>query len=63
MQLNETVPSVNKTPLLYFKDFYDSPKHWIGFEKDFEVGNRILKEFIPYVQKLHLLPKTVEHKS
>jgi len=42
----------NQIPLLYFKDFYTWPRNWMGFEIDIEVGNKILQEFIPFIEYL-----------
>jgi len=50
MQSSEQVSSVSKIPLLYFKDFYNWPRDWMGFEADLEVGSRILTEFIPFIE-------------
>ena len=52
MQLKETVSSINKIPLLYAKDFYEWPEHWMGFEKDIDFGKKILQEFIPFIEFL-----------
>ena len=39
-------------PLIYYKDFYDWPKHWMGFKEDIDVGGKILQEFIPFIEFL-----------
>lgn len=39
-------------PLIYYKDFYEWPKHWMGFKEDIDVGNKLLHEFIPFIQYL-----------
>lgn len=52
MQIDKTGPSNNKIPLFYFKDFYEWPQHWMGFKEDIDLGNRILLEFIPFVEFL-----------
>ena len=42
----------NNLPLIYYKDFYDWPKHWMGFEEDIDVGGKIIQEFIPFIEFL-----------
>jgi hypothetical protein len=39
----------SKAPLLYNKDFYEWSRSWMGFEKDIEVGDKILQEYIPFI--------------
>lgn len=49
MRIEKTDSSIDKMPLLYSKDFYEWPQYWMGFEKDLDVGNKILQEFIPFI--------------
>ncbi len=42
----------SKTPLLYNKDFYEWSRSWMGFEKDIEVGDKIIQEFVPFIESL-----------
>jgi hypothetical protein len=52
MPIDKTGSSINKIPVLYYKDFYEWPQHWMGFKEDIDLGNRILLEFIPFIEFL-----------
>jgi hypothetical protein len=52
MSSNEVNSTKNKIPLLYYKDFYEWPQHWMGFKEDIVIGNNILQEFIPFIEFL-----------
>lgn len=39
-------------PTHYYKNFYEWPKQWIGFGEDLNVGNRIIKEYLPFIEHL-----------
>jgi len=52
MNQNKVDKSLENIPLQYFKDFYDWPRHWMGFKEDLDLGNSILQEFVPFVEYL-----------
>jgi len=45
MNQNKVDKSLENIPLQYFKDFYDWPRHWMGFKEDLDLGNSILLTF------------------
>ena len=52
MQLEKIVSAIDKTPLLYSKDFYEWPDAWMGFDEDLITGKIILQAFAPFVKNL-----------
>lgn len=44
--------SVDTSPLIYSKDFYDWPDRWMGFDEDLTTGKTILKGFLPFIKFL-----------
>ena len=52
MRAGKITSAIDKTPLLYSKDFYEWPDSWMGFDEDLVTGKIILQAFTPFIKHL-----------